>query len=153
MKKVLLLGAAVALSGCQLLTDSVDVAASTIFASDSVDAMQTELGDYSDNQTALVELDQLQAEIKETLTTGDNALYVESYRARALIIYSTLKDEAVSRWTELSTEQQASMIALDNELIALNESIEDMLSSVEAETSILDMIYRATILMTYYKGI
>lgn len=141
------------LPGCQLLTSSVDIASSVILASDKVDATQSEVGEFSTNQEALAELDSLQADIKQTLTTGDNALYATSYQARALVIYATLKSEVKLRWGELSTEQQASLIALDNELISINDAINDMKSSPDFDVDIVDLVYRATILMAYYKGI
>jgi hypothetical protein len=149
---VLLSTVAIALSGCQLLTSSVDIAASTIFASDKIDAMQTELGEFSTNQDALIELDKLQAEIKHTLTTGDNAPYVESYQARSLIIYATLKSEAESRWDELTANQQVTLTSLDAELIDLNDAVNSLKESSTFDNDVISLLYRATILMTYYKG-
>ena len=153
--KMLILSAIIgtSLSGCQLLTSSVDLAADTILASVEVDAMQTDLGNYVDNQTALEEVDALQADILETLTTGNGAEYLFSYQGRALIAYATLRDEALSRWDELSEEQQTNLIDLDNQLIALNDEFNSMKDSTSFTTEILDILYRATILMSYYKAI
>ena len=148
----LITGLSIGLSGCQLLTSSVDIAASTIFASDKIDAMQTELGEFSTNQDALIELDKLQSEIKHTLTTGDNALHVESYQARSLIIYATLKSEAESRWSELTVNQQVTLTSLDAELIDLNDAVNSLKESSTFDNDIISLLYRATILMTYYKG-
>ena len=146
-------GLAIGLSGCQLLTTSVDLAADTILASVEVDEMQTKLGNYVDNQTALEEVDALQADILETLTTGNGAEYLFSYQGRALVAYATLRDEALSRWNELSTEQQANLVDLDNQLIALNDEFNATKESAGFTTEILDILYRAAILMTYYKAI
>ena len=142
----------IGLTGCQLLTLPVDIASSTIFASDKIDAMQTELGEFSTNQDALIELDKLQAEIKHTLTTGDNALHVESYQARSLIIYATLKSEAESRWDELTANQQVTLTSLDAELIDLNDAVNSLKESSTFDNDVISLLYRATILMTYYKG-
>jgi len=146
-------GLAIGLSGCQLLTTSVDLAADTILASVEVDEMQTKLGNYVDNQTALEEVDALQADILETLTTGNGAEYLFSYQGRALVAYATLRDEALNRWDELSAEQQNNLIDLDNQLIALNDEFDAAKESAGFTTEILDILYRAAILMSYYKAI
>ena len=143
----------IGLSGCQLLTTSADLAADTILASVEVDAMQTDIGTYVDNQTALDEVDALQADILSTLTTGKGVEYLLSYQARGLIAYTSLRDEALSRWGELSAEQQTNLVNLDNQLIALNDEFNAMQESTGFTTEILDILYRATILMTYYKAI
>jgi len=146
-------GLAIGLSGCQLLSTSADLAADTILASVEVDAMQADIGNYVDNQTALGEVDELQADILGTLTTGKGVENLLSYQARGLIAYATLRDEALSRWGELSAEQQNNLIDLDNQLIALNDEFNSMKDSTSFTTEILDILYRAAILMTYYKAI
>jgi len=146
-------GLAIGLPGCQLLTNSADLAADTILASVEVDAMQTKLGNYVDNQTALDEVDALQADILGTLTTGKGVENLLSYQARGLIAHANLRDEALSRWNELSTEQQANLVDLDNQLIALNDEFNATKESAGFTTEILDILYRAAILMTYYKAI
>lgn len=152
MKLLLTVLTALSLSACQI-TPVVDTAADIIFASDKIDTIQTELGEFSSNQEALKELDSLQSDIKNTLTTGGDLFAVESYHARALMIYATLKGEVKSKWALLSVEQKASIIALDNELIEVNANIVAMKNSVSVKDDILELIYRATILMSYYKGV
>ena len=151
MKLLLTALTALSLSACQI-TPVVDTAADIIFASDKIDTIQTELGEFSSNQEALKELDSLQSDIKNTLTTGGDLFAVESYHARALIIYTTLKSEVKSRWDELTAEQQATLIALDNELISINTSIVAMKNSAGVSDDLFEMLYRATMLMSYYKG-
>ena len=151
MKLLLTALTALSLSACQI-TPVVDTAADIIFASDKIDTIQTELGEFSSNQEALKELDSLQVDIKNTLTTGGDLFAVESYHARALIIYATLKGEVKSRWSELTAEQQAILIALDNELISINTGIVAMKNSAGVSDDLFDMLYRATVLMSYYKG-
>ena len=152
MKKLLLaVTATLALSACQ--TTPIDTAAGIILASDKIDLMQTELGEFSSNQEALKELDSLQADIKNTMTTGGDILSIESYHVRAIMIYETLKGEVKTRWSELSAEQQAKLIALDNDLVEINANIVAMKNSVNVKSEVLEMIYSATVLMSYYKGI
>lgn len=160
MKKILLtLTAALSLTACEVLNTSTETAANIILASDKIDSMQTKLGEYSSNQVALVELDILQADIKNTMTTGDDALKIIEYQARGLTIYSTLKLEVTERWDELDVEQQDSLIALDNELIAINATLNSLQeyslfdSVTGASTDAIELLYRATVLMTYYKGV
>lgn len=153
MKRILLTSAiALSLTACQV-TAPIDTAAGIILASDKIDLLQSELGEFSSNQEALKELDSLQIDIRSTMTTGGDILSVESYHARALMIYATLKDEVKVKWSLLSVEQQASIIALDNELIEVNANIVAMKNSVTVKDDVLELIYRATILMSYYKGI
>ena len=152
MKKLLLaVTATLALTACQ--TTPIDTAAGIILASDKIDLMQTELGEFSSNQEALKELDSLQADIKNTMTTGGDILSIESYHARTVITYETFKREIKTRWSELTAEQQAKLIALDNDLIEINANIVAMKNSANVKSEVLEMIYRATVLMSYYKGI
>lgn len=153
MKRILLTSViTLSLTACQVTTP-IDTAAGIILASDKIDLLQTELGEFSSNQEALKELDSLQFDLRHTMTTGGDILSIESYHARALLTYKTLKDEVKKKWALLSVEQQASIVALDNELIEINTSIVAMKKSVTVKDDILEMIYRATILMSYYKGI
>ena len=147
------LTAGVSLSGCQILTESTGLAANTILTSLEVDAMQTELGAYVDNQTALDEIDNIQSDVLHTLTTGEGAENILSYQARSLIAYKTMRDNALDKWDLLSTDQQTNLINLDNSLIALNDEFNDVLNSTGFTTEVLDILYRAAILMSYYKAI
>ena len=145
-------GLAIGLSGCQL-TSTADLATDTILTSINVDAMQTDLGEYVNSQTALDEVDNVQVDLLTTLSTGEGAEYILSYQARILVAYTTLRNEALERWGELSQTQQTNLINLDNQLIALNDKFNNVLNSTGFTAEVLDLLYRTTMLITYYKAI
>jgi len=154
MKKIMIsasLGLAIALSACQTLTSSTEIVADTILASQSIDSMKTDFAPYVDDKQALVELADLQADILTTFSTGENFEQIFSYRLRALIVYETLSKYAVDNWGLMTDEQQASLIALDNQLISINSAIDDLESSSGVGDELLGLIYDATVLMSYYK--
>lgn len=144
--------AAISVSACQL-TSTADLATDTILTSINVDAMQTDLGEYVNSQTALDEVDSVQVDLLTTLSTGKGAEYILSYQARILVAYTTLRNEALERWGELSQTQKTNLINLDNQLIALNDKFNNVLNSTGFTSEVLDILYRTTILITYYKAI
>lgn len=126
MKKLLILTLALFVSACsfQQAADVAEISVETALVSDSVDEAQTEYGEYVVAQDALIELDLLQAEIKEVLS--GNVLEIstlETYYYRAVAIYNTLYAEAVERQGELTDAQIAELTALNVQLLDLNEDI------------------------------
>lgn len=141
------------LSACGLLAPAVDIGASTILASSEVDKLQDELSPYVDNKEALRALDELQEDIQYTATTGGDVLFIEQYQLRAEFIYSELAKEVSLRMSELSEDQIARLVALDKDLKAINAAIASLKTSASFAEEAYDLIYKTTVLMTYFKGL
>lgn len=149
--KNIFLGLAVLLLTACTLTTPVEIVGGAVLASDKIDSMQVDIGDYSQNQDIIKELDKLQDEVLNAISTGKGALDVDQYYDRSLFIYAVLKNEAVSRKDELSTYQWQKLIELDNQLISLNDKVLLFKQDVANSGFNLELIYTATTLIKFYK--
>jgi hypothetical protein len=150
-KTIMMLGLMLSLSACTTLNTATDVAANSLLVSMKIDSMQIEIGEYATNQQALDALDELQADVFETLTTGKGIENIYKYQARGKVIYSTLTSEITQRWGELTDEQQNVLVAIDAELIKLNSDIDSLASSTGLDENLINMMSQAVTLMSYYK--
>lgn len=148
--KLLAILTALALTACAVTTP-VEIIGGTVLVSDNIDSMQVDIGEYSENQDIIKELDELQAEILTAISTGDGAIDVNLYYDRALFIYAVLKAEAVDRHDEMTQNQWARLSALDNQLVALNDKVLLFKQDLESSGFNLDLIYSATALIKLYK--
>lgn len=146
-----LLGLAMLLLTACTLTTPVEIVGGAVLASDKIDSMQVDIGEYSHNQDIIKELDKLQDEVLNAIATGDGALDVDKYYDRALFIYAVLKAEAVDRKGEMNAYQWNKIVDLDNQLVSLNDKVLIFKQDVENSSFNLELIYTATTLIKFYK--
>ena len=147
------------LFGCTASKQAAYIAADTIVLSNEVDKVQSSLGEYSNNQDTLAELDELQDGLIAALQGGSELLNLEVYYAQATNIYNVLKAEAVERDNELSDTQRkqlaildAQVARLDEEILTFKEGIPSV-DSIALAKDILGLTSQAVTIVKFYKGL
>lgn len=148
--KILITALMLSLVGACSLQIPTEIAGGVILASDKVDSMQIEYGAHLENKEVLVELDALQEDILNTLKTGEGLANVSEYHNRALIVYATLKREAVERWDEMDDFQRLNMTNLDNDLVELNSKIIEFKNSTDSNYDKLTLVHSAITIIKFY---
>ncbi|AUR87154.1 coil containing protein [Vibrio phage 1.097.O._10N.286.49.B3] len=111
------------LVGCTISKQATHIRGDITVVSENVDKVHTSIGEYSNNQEVLAELDELQESLLAALDGGPELLNLDIYYAQATDIYHVLKAEAVERDSELTDAQRRELQVLDAQVLHLNEEV------------------------------